>query len=202
MTPEREDWLTAQYVWAIENESEWHKEVNLPVQIGRFGEFRRRTANYINATSKLIDDDRSGYKKLKDIDWAFIVLTLWLDKGGSPADVLVDPGALRPVYKHLLQPNQGTASVESVVKEQPNEIETQEEIIMTQATTVAFVTKSYIYGKDVEQMSEGELISAIRSVEAEIGSLKTVQTPSKKIAAKIEELQDMLAKIVGVLDGK
>lgn len=109
---------------------------------------------------------------------------------------------LKPVYKHLLQANQDAASVESAGKEQPNEIETQEEIIMTQATTVAFVTKSYIYGKDVEQMSEGELISAIRSVEAEIGSLKTVQTPSKKIAAKIAELEDMLKKIVATLDGE
>ena len=48
----------------------------------------------------------------------------------------------------------------------------------------------------------GHRDSVIRSVETEIDSLKTVKTPSTKIAAKIAELEDMLAKIVGVLDGK
>lgn len=207
MTPEREDWLTTQYVWAIENERGWSDEVALSVQTDNFGGFRRRTANYINTIHKLVANDHDCNKP-KEIEWAFIVLTLWLNKGGSKYAVLVDPGVLKPHYAALLdglhnkrrgphEPHE-TEATEAV----PNETETQEEITMNQAATVAFVTKSYIYGKDVEQMSEAELIDAIRSVEAQIASLKMVQTPSKKIAAKIAELEDMLKKIVATLDGE
>lgn len=35
MTPEREDWLTTQYVWAIENESEWNDEASGLALMGR-----------------------------------------------------------------------------------------------------------------------------------------------------------------------
>lgn len=201
MTPEREDWLTTQYVWAIENERAWNDEVEGLALLGRFGEFRRRTANYINAIHKLVARDHDCAKP-KETQWAYIVLSLWLNRGGSPSDVLADPGVLKPHYAALLDglDNERHAARKTEVTEAvPNETETQEENTMSQA---AFVTKSYIYGKDVEQMSEHELINAIRSVETEIDSLKTVKTPSTKIAAKIAELEDMLAKIVGVLDGK
>lgn len=196
MTPEREDWLTAQYVWAIENESEWNDETSGLALMGRFGEFRRRTAKYINAIHKLVARDHDCTKP-KEIEWAYIVLSLWLNQSGNPDAVLVDPGVLKPCYVELLHDVDNVPVPHET--EVPNETETQEENTMSQP---AFVTKSYIYGKDVEQMSEQELINAIRSVEAEIGSLKTVQTPSKKIAAKIAELEDMLKKIVGVLDGE
>lgn len=203
MTPEREDWLTTQYVWVIENERAWSDEVEGLALADRFGEFRRRTANYINATHKLVARDNDCAKP-KEMEWAHIVLSLWLNKGGNPGAALVDPGVLKPYYAALLNEldNKRRASRET---EATNEIETQEENTMNQTVTpftVAFATKSYIYGKDVEQMSEGELINAIRSVETEIASLKTVQTPSKKIATKIAELEEMLKKIVGVLDGE
>lgn len=199
MTPKRENWLTTQYVWAIENERGWSDEVSGLAQQGRFGEFRRRTANYINTIHKLVARDHDCAKP-KEIEWAYIVLSLWLNKGGDPSKVATDPGVLKPHYAELLQDVDNVpASHETEV---PNETETQEEITMNQAATVAFVTKSYIYGKDVEQMSEAELIDAIRSVEAQIASLKMVQTPSKKIAAKIAELEDMLKKIVATLDGE
>ena len=196
MTPEREDWLTTQYVWAIEDERAWSDEVEGLALMGRFGEFRRRTANYINAIHKLVAMDHDCAKP-KGIELAYVVLSLWLNRGGNPNAALVDPGVLKPHYVELLH-RVDSAPVPHET-EVPNETETQEENTMSQP---AFVTKSYIYGKDVEQMSEQELINSIRSVETEIGSLKTVQTPSKKIAAKIAELEDMLKKIVGVLDGK
>ena len=209
MTPEREDWLTTQYVWAIENERAWNDEVEGLALVDRFGEFRRRTVNYINATHKLVvAANESLCARPKDTEWAYIVLSLWLNKGGNPDAVLVDPGALKPHYVALLDglDNERHASRKTEATEAvPNGTETQEENTMNQTTntfTAPFVTKSYIYGKDVEQMTEQELINAIRSVETEIDSLKTVKTPSTKIAAKIEELQSMLAKIVGVLDGK
>lgn len=66
----------------------------------------------------------------------------------------------------------------------------------------AFVTKSYVFGVDVDTMSEGQLIDSIKKIEAEIADLNTVKTKSKKVASKIEELEAMLAKVVEVLDGK
>ena len=205
MTPEREDWLITQYVWAIENESAWSYEVEGLALTDRFGEFRRRTANYINATHKLVVAANESFcAKPKELEWAFIVFSLWINKGGNPDAILDDPGVLKPAYIKILSDLDDLGS-EPQATETTNETETQEENTMNQTTNTfaaAFVTKSYIYGKDVEQMTEQELISAIRSVETEIDSLKTVKTPSTKIAAKIEELQSMLAKIVGVLDGK
>ena len=211
MTPEREDWLTTQYVWAIENESAWSDEVEGLALANRFGTFRRRTANYINATHKLVVAANESFcAKPKELEWAFIVFSLWINKGGNPDAVLADPGVLKPAYTELLSEldeldDLGSVRNKPQETEATNETETQEENTMNQTvaiSTVAFATKSYVYGKDVEQMSEGELINAIRSVEAEIASLKTVQTPSKKIATKIAELEEMLKKIVGVLDGE
>lgn len=66
----------------------------------------------------------------------------------------------------------------------------------------AFKTVSYVYGTPVESLSEAQMIGAIKEVEKEIENLKTVKTKSSKIAAKIKELEAMLASIVTALDGK
>lgn len=66
----------------------------------------------------------------------------------------------------------------------------------------AFKTVSYVYGTPVESLSEAQMIGAIKEVEKEIENLKTVKTKSTKIAAKIKELEAMLASIVTALDGK
>ena len=64
----------------------------------------------------------------------------------------------------------------------------------------AFETKNYIFGNDVEHMSEEALIQAIKRVEKQITDLKAVKTKSTKIAANIAKLQDQLASIVAELD--
>lgn len=69
-------------------------------------------------------------------------------------------------------------------------------------TTLAFNTVHYVFGVDVSKMSDPELIDAIRKVEAQIAELKTVKSASKKIAAKIDELETMLASIIKHLDGE
>lgn len=65
-----------------------------------------------------------------------------------------------------------------------------------------FENKSFVNGLDVNEMSEAQLIAAIKTVEGEIAELKTVKSKSTKIAAKIAEMQGALANIVAVLDAK
>lgn len=79
---------------------------------------------------------------------------------------------------------------------------TPETTIMNSTSTQAFATVSYVYGRPVKDLSEAELISAIKGLEKEIADLGTVKTASTKITAKIEELNGMLAQVVAALDAK
>lgn len=81
-----------------------------------------------------------------------------------------------------------------VLSNQPKEIQMNK--------NVAFETVNYVYGTNVKDMSEAELIEAIKQVEAEIAKLDQVKTASKKITAKKDELNAMLANIVETLDAK
>lgn len=71
---------------------------------------------------------------------------------------------------------------------------------MNAATPIETIT--YVYGQDVKDMTEAQLIAAIKQVEKEIGLLSDVKSKSKKIAAKIAEYEKTLADIVAVLDAK
>lgn len=70
------------------------------------------------------------------------------------------------------------------------------------SATIPFETKHYVYGRLLETMQQNELIDAIKQIEAEIADLKAVKTKSTTIAAKVKELEEMLAKVVGVLDAR
>lgn len=80
-----------------------------------------------------------------------------------------------------------------------------EEIPMNPTTATnapAFETRHLVYGRNVDSLTESELISAIKQVEGEIADLKAVKTKSSRITAKVKELEEMLTKIVEVLDKK
>lgn len=66
----------------------------------------------------------------------------------------------------------------------------------------AFETRHYVYGVDVNIMSEIQLIESIKKIESEIEGLKQVKVSSTKVKAKIEELESMLKSVVEVLDAK
>ena len=51
-------------------------------------------------------------------------------------------------------------------------------------------------------MSTGQLIEAVKKIEAEIADLKLVKTKSAKIQKMIGDLNDMLAKVVETLDAQ
>lgn len=83
--------------------------------------------------------------------------------------------------------------------------EPTEEIPMNPTTATnapAFETRHLVYGLNVDSLTESELISAVKQVEGEIADLKAVKTKSSRITAKVKELEEMLTKIVEVLDKK
>lgn len=76
---------------------------------------------------------------------------------------------------------------------------TEEQKIMN---ATAFATKHFVYGQDTANMTEEQLIEAIKKIETEIANLGAVKTKSKKIAERTAELETMLAAVVTVLDAK
>lgn len=61
---------------------------------------------------------------------------------------------------------------------------------------------TYVFGKDVETMSEEELINTIKSVEQEVINLTSVKTKSAKIALRISEHKETLQTLAKLLDNK
>jgi hypothetical protein len=60
----------------------------------------------------------------------------------------------------------------------------------------------FVNGKDVNTMSEDDLVAAIRSTEATLESLRAIQTESTKLKAKRAELEAALVKMAALLDAK
>jgi hypothetical protein len=59
-----------------------------------------------------------------------------------------------------------------------------------------------VFGNDVKDMTESELISTIKKIEAERDSLNAVKTPSKKVDAKVGECDKLLTQLAELLDAK
>lgn len=67
---------------------------------------------------------------------------------------------------------------------------------------VPFKTVNYVFGQDIKEMSEDQLLDAIRTVEKEIESYTSIKTRSKKVEKRKEELTAALEQIVEALDAK
>lgn len=63
-----------------------------------------------------------------------------------------------------------------------------------------FETKHFVNGTDAKHLSDAELITAIKDIEKEIAQLQEVKTASKKISAKITELDAAREAIAALLD--
>lgn len=66
----------------------------------------------------------------------------------------------------------------------------------------AFETRHYVNGADASTLSDEQLIQAMRDLEAEIAALQGVKTESKRIKAKITELNTALIDIRDLLDSR
>lgn len=209
MTPERQQWLDEQYILSIQNDGGWYHETKYLLEKGRFHLFIQVTGGAIRSLARELGKSLPSYEER-----AYIYCTLWDHYDADIVAGIVEASAFS-------DNNLRNAIIDRFNQILPQQKQSQQEEPMndnqkargditastvsfgdttTVATTVAFETRHYVYGRDVTSMSEPELISAIRSVEAEIGSLQTVKTKSKKIQAKIAELETMLAQIVAVLD--
>jgi hypothetical protein len=227
MTPERLDHMTVQYVWGLENDQVFMLKGRHEAQRGNFSQFRRLVGSYIMPIRKMLDEDKAH--ALSGVEWSFLYLEMWKRLGGSVSpgsfshsnnyaefdyqlDRLTSAGyclTYRGVERR--QDNKNPCAEISLGEPQPCTLqEPQQENAMNDYTTgkitnpvkmaPAFETKNYIFGNDVEHMSEEALIQAIKRVEEQITDLKAVKTKSTKIAANIAKLQEQLDSIVAELD--
>lgn len=223
MTPERLDHMTVQYIWGLENDQVFMVKAKHEVERGNFSQFRRLVGSYIMPIRKMLDEDKAH--ALSGVEWSFLYLEMWkrLGGGGSPGsfshsnnyaefdyqlDRLIDGGYC--LTTRGVEKRQDNSCAESSLS-QPCNINPEGELSMNDNYTTgkitnpvkmapAFETKNYIFGNDVEHMSEDALIQAIKRVEEQIADLKAVKTKSTKIAANIAKLQEQLASIVAELD--
>lgn len=75
-----------------------------------------------------------------------------------------------------------------------------EDSVMESKNTTPFETRDYVFGKNTNDMTNDELLSAMRKVEGEISSLKSIETKSKYVDGKIKEGEEALKRIVEKLD--
>lgn len=195
MNPVVIDMLTTQYVWVIQNESSWHTKVTAAYLNNSPNQFERICWDHVARVCRTNGESLT-------FDWtAWVVGELrrqFLEnqiREYTPSHFLKYLKA--DIDSHMAK---AEAILNSVQEDLSNAIfETKETNTMT---TIAFATKHFIFGQDTANMTEEQLIDAIKKIEAEIANLNTVKTKSAKIAAKIKELNDMLASVVGVLDAK
>ena len=185
----REDFLTVQYIWALENEHAFVIKARNEAERGNFHQLTRLVESSTRGIRRDIDDTPSV------AEWAFLYIELWHRMGG-----------------HL--PNYGWRSydadkyhynkrlfAEALAAKQPTQsTETPEETDMSNKIT--FKTVTYINNADVTALTDEQLIDAIKTIEREIADLKGVVAKSKKIEAKIADAEATLAKVVEVLDAR
>ena len=209
MNQEHLDYLTTQFVWPVQNEADWYLETRDALREGDVASFIRTSLRWLR---KVV---RVNYRP-NDYEKAICVCILWHQADGDMErfHYVVRNLTQFPAYYCSALETLGLVGKSAAPQSEPqvathndpvaanNEVES--ETIKEQAmnSAPAFVTKSYVFGVDVDTMSEGQLIDSIKKIEAEIADLNTVKTKSKKVASKIEELEAMLAKVVEVLDGK
>ena len=185
----REDFITAQYIWALENEHVFVTKARHEAERGNFYQFARLAKRYAGDVAAILDDEPSLF------EWAFIYIEMWHRMGGEYPDCFWHSDN---ADKYL---NSKSLVAQAMATKQPTHpTETTEEINMSKQIT--FKTITYINNADVTALTDEQLIDAIKTIEREIADLKGVTTKSKKIEAKIADAEATLAKVVEVLDAR
>lgn len=186
MTPQRKEYLYHQYVTPIVNDGSWYRKAKPEFDNGDVPGFLDSIRPFYVELRTALGDDVSARER------AFIYMDIWAYYGGD-LDELADQcpwdGIQNEMYELLRQRSkQPQANKETPVNSTNN--------------SVAFETRHYVYGMDVANMNSGQLIEAIKRIEAEINDLKSVKAKSEHVKKRIAELEGMLAKVVEVLDAK
>lgn len=105
-----------------------------------------------------------------------------------------DPRSYRSIYYYRMPLAEDTAAV--------NEAINQTETIQKEPTMTAKLieNKVYINGTDATGLSDKEIFVLIAKTEAEIDKMKAIKTPSKKLAAAIDKLQEDVVKLATYVD--
>ena len=105
-----------------------------------------------------------------------------------------DPRSYRSIYYCRMPLAEDTAAV--------NETINQTETIQKETTMTAKLieNKVYINGTDATGLSDKEIFVLIAKTEAEIDKMKAIKTPSKKLAAAIDKLQEDVVKLATYVD--
>ena len=105
-----------------------------------------------------------------------------------------DPRNYRSIYYYRMPLAEDTAAVNETI----NQTETiQKEPAMT---AKLIENKVYINGTDATGLSDKEIFVLIAKTEVEIDKMKAIKTPSKKLAAAIDKLQEDVVKLATYVD--
>jgi hypothetical protein len=187
----REDFITAQYIWALENEHVFVTKARHEAERNNFHQFRTLVERSTRELRRGLDDVPS------DVEWAYLFIELWTRMGGYHPDDTDGEWHSDDANKYYYQ---ASLLNRHVAKQPTQSTETTEETDMSNKIT--FKTITYINNADVTALTDEQLIDAIKTIEREIADLKGVTTKSKKIEAKIADAEATLAKVVEVLDAR
>lgn len=232
----RTDYLTVQYVWALENDQVFMAKAKHEVERGNYDRFRMLVLNCARPIRRLLDDIHAD--SIGPYEWAFLTLELWCRLGGRFVDFshdidhagfdchvlrLCEAGygfsrngifateptnkAEKDLSRHLQDVKAVVAATDALVSSNPcAEIELGQPQTRTlendMSTQIKIANLTLINDVDVRNMSDEQLIDAIKKVEKEIEELKSVKVKSKKIDAKIDEAEATLTKLVELLDAR
>ena len=106
----------------------------------------------------------------------------------------MDPRSYRSTYYCRMPLAEDTAAVNETINQTET---TQKEPAMT---AKLIENKVYINGTDATGLSDKEIFVLIAKTEAEIDKMKAIKTPSKKLAAAIDKLQEDVVKLATYVD--
>ena len=103
-----------------------------------------------------------------------------------------DTRSYRSIYYYRMPLAEDTAAVNEAINQTIEKEPTM--------TAKLIENKVYINGTDATGLSDKEIFVLIAKTEAEIDKLKAIKTPSKKLAAAIDKLQEDVVKLATYVD--
>lgn len=194
----RRDHLGKNYALRIFKNETWYANIHAALNLHKnMGQFRRLCNEYTNQLMA------ANGEVLVSKDFKFIEISLFEQVCGRP-EIFQQPTAweeLRAEIRESLREDRAPSSIERTPYAEACKLKFTDSKESGMNKKV-FEVKSYVFGQDVTTMSDDQLVAAIKTVEAEIDDLKGIKTKSKKIDARIKDLEAGLKSIVETLDGR
>lgn len=199
----RRDGLDRHYTQVIMAQRDWRNILDAALNVhSNIGQFRRVCNEFTN----LLQKERGEMRSSKE--FKYIEMSLFNKMHRIPGLTFTLPAAWLELRKEIEQADEE----DRLLSGAPDSIERTPyaeacKLKLTNSkesgmNKKVFEVKSYVFGQDVSTMSDDQLVAAIKTVEAEIDDLKGIKTKSKKIDARIKDLEAGLKSIVETLDGR